>query len=77
MPIGRSQRQERTKRISSNPKPQQGKATETNKRTNKQSIRYMKNNTIQQQQQQQQQRRRLIFRAEWTALNFCFSIYQL
>merc|ERR1711872_689051 len=44
--------------------------------TNKQSIRYMKNNTIQQ-QQQQQQRRRLIFRAEWTALNFCFSINQL
>jgi len=76
MSIGRSQRQERTKRISSNPKPQQGKATETNKRTNKQSIRYMKNNTIQQ-QQQQQQRRRLIFRAEWTALNFCFSIDQL
>jgi len=38
MPIGRSQRQERTKRISSNPKPQQGKATETNKRTNKQTI---------------------------------------
>jgi len=53
-------------------KPQQGKATETNKRTNKQSIRYMTNNTIQHQQQ-----RRLIFRAEWTALNFCFSIYQL
>jgi len=38
MPIGRSQRQERTKRISSNPKPQQGKATETNKRTNRQTI---------------------------------------
>jgi len=37
------------------------------------------NNTIQeqQQQQQQQQRRILIFRAEWTALNICFSIYQL
>merc|ERR1712142_886634 len=44
---------------------------QTNK-TSKQTIRYMKNNTIQQQQQ-----RRLIFRAEWTALNFCFSIYQL
>jgi len=36
MSIGRSQRQERTKRISSNPKPQQGKATETNKQ-NKQT----------------------------------------
>jgi len=46
---------------------------QTKEQTNKQSIRYMKNNTI----QQQQQRRRLIFRAEWTALNFCFSIYQL
>jgi len=45
---------------------------QTKEQTNKQSIRYMKNNTI-----QQQQRRRLIFRAEWTALNICFSIYQL